>query len=224
MASDLSESEDEPLGCIVIDNGSSFSEGMQAGFAGEDVPSTVLPTVTAVLDKGAQMHINPVNQRTIVGDEAVSKIGISTLSCPVKRGVIDDWDNMNAIWHHIFYNDLKIQPSEHSVIMTERILNPFSNRSKMMESMFETYGCQGFNVEYKAILSCYGYAHGRTTGMMIQIGDGVTSVVPIYEGSLIQHAVKRVDIGGSDINEYLMKLLADSNKNINFGRNPISIV
>ena len=218
MASDSSDSEDYPS-CIVIDNGSSFIEGMQAGFAGEDAPSTVFPAVTALLDKGAQMY---TNQRTIIGDEAVSKIGISTLSCPVKRGVIDERDNMNAIWHHIIYNDLKIQPSEHSVLMTERILNPFSNRSKMMESMFETYGCQGFNVEYKAILSCY--AHSRSTGMMTQIGDGVTSIVPIYEGSLIQQAVKRVDIGGSDINEYLMKMLADSKKNINFGRNPIAIV
>ncbi|KAJ2773955.1 Actin-1 [Coemansia nantahalensis] len=142
-----------------------------------------------------------------VGDKATSKHDTVNLSYPIERGVVTNWDDMEKIWHHTFKNVLSVAPKDYPVLLTDAPLNPKSNRETMAQIMFEKFDVPAFYVSSQAVMSLY--ASGRTTGVVLESGDGVTHAVPIYEGLTLPRATLRLDMGGRDITEHLARILVE---------------
>lgn len=182
---------------VVIDNGTGV---MKAGFAGEDSVKCTFPSYVG-RPKHTRVMAGAAEGETFIGSKAEELRGILTVKYPMAHGVVEHWDDMELIWRHL-YSEMKAIAEEHPVLLTEAPLNPRKNREKAAEIFFETFGCPALFISAQAILSLY--ASGRTTGVVLDSGDGVTHAVPVYEGFALPHAVMRSDVAGRDVTEHLM--------------------
>lgn len=142
----------------------------------------------------------------MVGDETLKGQSYLRLSHPMDNGIIKNWEDMVHLWDYTFKKKLGIEDlSDHSILLTEPVMNPDSNREKMVEIMFEKFGFNAVYVAIQAILTLY--AQGLQTGIVVDSGDGVTHIIPVYEGVSLTHHSKRLNIAGRDITKYLISLL-----------------
>lgn len=191
---------------IVIDNGTGV---MKAGFAGADQPKLIFPAFVG-RPKHLRVMVDAVEGEVFVGSRANDLRGILKLNYPSRSGIINDWKDMQNVWQYT-YNELNVTQDQHPVLLTEAPLNPRSNRAKAAEVFFENFNVPALYVQTQAILALY--ASGRTTGVVLDSGDGVTNAVPVFEGFVLPHAVQRIDVAGRDVTEYLQLLLRKSGHN-----------
>ena len=159
----------------------------------------------------------------MIGDEAAENRNYLQVTQPMEHGIIKNWEDMRHLWNYTFDEKLKINPQGRKILLTEPPMNPKANRLKMAEVMFEEYGLGGVYVAIQAVLTLYAQGAslicrspytvlthgllGLTTGVVVDSGDGVTHIVPVYDGFALPHLTRRLDIAGRDVTRYLIKLL-----------------
>ncbi|XP_054161007.1 actin, clone 302-like [Oppia nitens] len=199
----MCDNNNNNVAAIVMDNGSGIST---TGFAGNDAPSAVFPTIVGRRPREQRVMIGVMNPKDLyVGNEAQSRRDILAINYPIERGLVTNWDDMEKIWYHTFNNELQVKPEDHPILLTECPLNPKANREKMAEIMFETFRTPALYVTIQAVLSLY--ALGRTTGIVVDIGDGVSQILPVYDGYALPYAIQRLDLAGRDLTDYLVNML-----------------
>jgi actin-related protein len=189
---------------VVIDNGSGFCK---AGIAGEDAPKAIFPAIIG-RPKTQGIIVGMDQKDCYLGDEAQSKRGVLQLKYPIEHGIINSWEDMEKIWHHCYFTELRVAPEEHPSMLTEAPLNPKANREKMTQILFETFNVPSYYVAIQAVLTLY--SSGRTTGIVCDSGDGVTHTVPIFDGYSLPHAVQRINLAGRDLTQFMSKILMET--------------
>ncbi|KAK6910282.1 actin-2 [Kwoniella mangroviensis CBS 8507] len=189
---------------VVIDNGSGT---IKAGFAGEEQPSCYIPSFVG-RPKHPRVMAGAIQDNLFIGRRAQELRGLLKIKYPMEHGVVTDWDDMERIWGWVYGEGLKALSEEHPVLLTEAPLNPRQNRDVAAQIFFETFNVPAFFTSVQAVLSLY--SSGRTTGIVLDSGDGVTHAVPVFEGFSMPHAIRRIDIAGRDMTDHLQLLLRKS--------------
>jgi len=188
---------------VIIDNGSGY---VKAGFSGEEGPRAVFPSIIG-RPKNPGIMVGSDHKDYFVGQQAEEKRGILILKYPIEHGVVEEWEDMEKIWDHTFTNELRVAPEDQNVMLTEAPMNPKVNREKMTSIMFETFNVPGLYIAIQAVLSLY--SAGKFTGIVCDSGDGVTHMVPIFDGYALPHSILRCNLAGRDLTDYLMKILSE---------------
>ena len=155
---------------VVVDNG---SYTIRAGIGGESEPQTIIPTIIGRQSKG----LLPGSKDVYVGSEVYNQQEI-TFKSPYENGVISNFEDMERIWLHIFENELNINMEEHPILLTESIFNSKTARETAIQIMMESFRVPAYYTTSPSLLSLY--ATGRTTGVSVDCGESVTSVLPIF--------------------------------------------
>lgn len=162
---------------VVCDNGTGL---VKCGFAGANFPTSIFPSMIGRPFMRSEEPIENVELKDImVGDEASKLRAMLEISYPWNNGIVTKWDEAVHVWDYTFYEKMKINPKDSKILLTEPPLNPKQNREEMVQTMFETYGFQGVYIAIQAVLALY--AQGLATGVVVDSGDGVTHIVPVYE-------------------------------------------
>ena len=196
---------------VIIEIGSSY---VKAGFAGEEGPRAVFSNVVG-RPKVFGIMIGSEQEDYFVGSEAEVKRGELILRHPVEHGIVEDWDDFEKVLHHTFTNELRVNPEEHNVLITETALNPKVNREKLTQILFDTFNVPGLYVANTAVLSLY--SAGKFTGVVVEIGDGVAHIVPVFEGSVLPHIIQRINLAGRDLTDYLIQILSERGLHLTTG-------
>ncbi|KAJ6145803.1 Actin-related protein 2 [Penicillium chermesinum] len=209
---------------IVLDGGTGF---LKVGYAAQNFPEHQFPSIVGrpILRTEEQQTGDIVVKDIMCGDEAAAARSMLQISYPVchpptrvyprpfepppaismENGIVKKWDDMQHLWNYTFYDKLKIDPTGRKILLTEPPMNPLKNREQMAEVMLEGYNFGGVYVAIQAVLALY--AQGLSSGVVVDSGDGVTHIIPVYESTVLNHHIKRLDVAGRDVTRNLIALL-----------------
>ncbi|CAI5756176.1 unnamed protein product [Candida verbasci] len=192
---------------IVLDQGTGFAK---IGRAGTNFPDYTFPSIVGrpILRAEERNILIPddIKIKDIMCGEEASKVrSILQINYPMENGIIKDWQDMEHLWDYAFFEKMKINTTDQKVLLTEPPMNPLKNRELMCQIMFEKYNFGGVYVAIQAVLALY--AQGLSSGVVVDSGDGVTHIVPVYESVVLNYLTKRLDIAGRDVTRNLINLL-----------------
>jgi actin-related protein len=190
------------------------SGNTRAGFAGEDRPRAELSSFVVHPPRipTCMLGLN-IDTTHHVGDREKAQKFPARTKYAVQRGAVTDYDAVERIWMHMFYNELKVAPEECPVLIADSATAHgyrYRCRESLSQIMFETFAVPALYIAGQPALSLY--ASGRTTGLVVESGYGVTNTVPIHEGYEVPLVSHTLELAGNDITQHLKMQLTVENK------------
>eukprot|EP00055_Hartaetosiga_balthica_P011943 m.56137 g.56137 ORF g.56137 m.56137 type:complete len:508 (+) comp7785_c0_seq1:161-1684(+) len=195
---------------IVIDLG---SNAVKVGFAGEDAPRVVVSSIAGFIKDVEKMDLEKhahVTKDFYFGDEVWLYADVLEIKRVIEKGVIQNYEMFELFLKYVLIEELKLTLDElkdYPVLITEPPLSPQANREKLCRLMFDTFNVAALYVANTSTLAIFGL--GKTTGVVVDIGHEVSMCAAVYHGEVIPSTVKRLNIGGRNLDVYLSKLLSE---------------
>eukprot|EP00761_Pharyngomonas_kirbyi_P001263 gb/GECH01001266.1/.p1 GENE.gb/GECH01001266.1/~~gb/GECH01001266.1/.p1 ORF type:complete len:376 (+),score=93.29 gb/GECH01001266.1/:1-1128(+) len=199
---------------VVIDIG---SDSCKICYSGEDSPQFDIKTI---LNKPISEQSNISSDSTYVGKPHDTQHYISVE--PIQLGKTEDWNELQEYFKHLFLDELEISPKDQKVLLTGSLVYSRENREKIAQIFFENLRVAGLCMSLPSVLGLF--SSGRTTGIVVEIGEGSTKIVPIFEGHGISYAIRSVDVSGFHLTEYLKKLLDDKGHNFSMCSRKMDVI
>ncbi len=183
----------------IIDLGSGT---IKAGLSGEENPTCIFPSLIGI----PKFHkILPMGEnQQIVGPQKEVR-GLYRLKKPIVRGEIKDKDDIKLILHEIFGKLKLVNNKEIPVFIAEPPFTSKKQKSMIAEILFDTYDTPNIFFGTQGVLSLYSF--GRTDGVVLESGEGVTQVVPVFNGYKLDYSVEKMNFGGIDVSQNLKLFL-----------------
>ncbi|KAL7721673.1 actin [Entamoeba marina] len=140
-----------------------------------------------------------------IGEDAILKRGVLDIKRPIENGIITDWNDMEKIFHHTIYNEIRVPPEEQPLLLTYPNKSRRSDKERLSQLMFEVFSIPSFCLKLQEELSLY--CTGKTTGTVVQCGDSGCLVVPVIDGNTLLHYGEYIDINGNDLDDYFRSSL-----------------
>ena len=132
------------------------------------------------------------------------------ISRPLTRSLLASPDALIRLLDHIFTSQLHISPKDHAILLCYSPLLPLADRQHLASLLFQHFHCPALLPVNSASLSLF--SSGRTTGLVVDVGEGRTTVVPVYEGFVLSHAILTQRVGGEDCTAKLASMLRERGK------------
>lgn len=184
---------------IVIDNGSTL---IRAGFSGDDGPTFIIPNCIGHPNLDNVKHFS---NDYFFGQQIEDNRELLNLDYPMQRGIVKDFNSFELIYEHIFKNEMRVDETEHNIIISEITMNSVKNREQIGERIFEYFNCPGLFFLNQARSCLFGY--GEFDGLVVDLSDSFTHICPFIGGYLMEDKARWYKIGGRDLTDYMLKLL-----------------
>lgn len=214
---------------VVIDNGTGYTK---MGYAGNYEPNFIVPSLISLATADKKSSATAANKDTdvsdldfFIGHEAANEKRLNySIDYPIRHGIVENWDNMEKYWQRCIYQYMCCDPEEHYFLLTEPPLNTPENREYTAEIMFETFNVPGLYIAVQAVLAlCASLLtkqdqttgkNASVTGTVIDSGDGVTHIIPVFEGYVIGSCIKHIPLAGRDVTNFVVQQLRDRGENL----------
>lgn len=192
---------------LVIDLGSSSVKA--------DLASKTLPTVVfdSIIGRPKFNKIIPTNTEFEVVAPIPEIRGLYHLSKPIQRGVLKSEQDAKAILNKVYSELSVMHRNESPVFMTEPTMNSINQKKMLTEMLFNDFEVPLVFFGTQSVLSLYAF--GKTDGIIVESGDGITQISTVLNGYKIDNGSDRINFGGSDVTDFLKVLFKKAGTFIN---------
>ncbi|EOY31119.1 Actin-related protein 6 isoform 3 [Theobroma cacao] len=199
---------------VVLDNGGGL---LKAGQGGERNPAVVIPNCL-YRPLTSKKFLHPTTTLSSTTEDLTS----AAIRRPIDRGYLINPDLQRDIWSHLFTSLLHVTPSSSSLLLTEALFSLPSIQRSTDELVFEDFGFNSLYVAdspslvhlYEASRRPYGLVSEAQCSLVVDCGFSFTHAAPVFQNFTVNYGVKRIDLGGKALTNYLKELVSYRSVNV----------